>query len=946
MRANLPRCSLVRLNPEFLPMSLRRPLQINMRRHSRAIALTACTALMVALSLVSANAVEADEPKRIDHVKQREAIAFVRAAVRNEGIAELSVDEFRDLAIGDAVVFPFADGVEIGMTLVEKRWLLDGRIYEWQFREESELASAAIVFTHGQLSGEAHRGEQGVRYHGDGRDSQIMEPFTDTGDCGGAFDVPFGQGGHQKPHDPTHDAHGLSTDDEQPADGGVAGGCADSAGLVDIAVFYNTDVITAAGSVAAAEAEIAAAIANLNTALSNARCITRVRVVGLESTDRSSSASLFSDLDWLSSDAGMATRRNDLGADLMHIVSTGTGACGVAALFNNSPNSGFGATNLGCLGGYTLAHEVGHNFGCCHAPGDGGGCGTGGYYPYSVGFRFTGNSGSLWRTVMAYDPGVRIPHFSNPSVVYDGVATGVAGNTPGVGANNARTINLTALSIAQFRCSGGIQSDCNANGIDDQYELDTGAAPDCNSNGIPDACDIATGLSLDADGNSVPDECPITSPVVGSIDPDILDTLGWSVSMDARNADPFPYMIAGEPHDDGADGSMDSAGAAILYARVGTTWGGLAVLRPSDPRQYAMFGSSVAVFKRQGAGSVPSANLAVAGAYRAQATSGANWVNEGAAYTYEETGSGWVQKHRVIPQAITPDTTKTNAYFGFSVAMTRIGTDAGDQVFVGAPGSNLGKGSMYVFRQNDSGTIVQSGNLRGSTTTLLGDEVGWSVAVDPVCPAIGSTPTRAFVVFGAPGTSSDRGAVWTYYRATTGATGFGGPRKIAIGSSQAVIGDRFGEAVDIHDNWLLIGAPGSDGGKGAAWLVERTAANTWTIRNKIFRPDLQAGDAFGSSVSINAASSGTDLVISIGAPGRDQTVDGILRQNAGSVFTFRKLATSQVPVFSTEHTAIVPKSGDQFGFSLGSISGLTGVGIPFNNDAGLDAGAVRILSTP
>ncbi|MSR41771.1 MAG: hypothetical protein EXS10_07720 [Phycisphaerales bacterium] len=936
-------------------MPFKSPFHISLLRarpHARAIALTLCATLTMSLSALGARAVHADDSKIINHVDEREATAFARAAVRNNGIAEFSVDEFRELELGDTVVFPLADGVEVGMTLVEKRWLNDGPsvalgaalIYEWQFREESALATAAMVLVNGELSGEAHSGELGARYHALGRDSQSIEPFTDMGDCGGAFDVPFG--GEAKPHDPTLDAHALSTDDDAPAEGGVAGGCTDSAALIDIAIFYNTDVPDVAGGVNAAESQIAAAVANLNSALASSRCNTRMRVVALESTGRSSAASLFDDLDWVRTNAGIATRRNELGADMVHIVSTGSGVCGVASLFNNSPASAFGATSFGCLGGYTLAHEVGHNFGCCHAPGDGGGCGTGGYYPYSVGYRFTGTTGTLWRTVMAYDPGARIAHFSNPSVSYDGAATGLPGNAPGVGANNARTINLTAGSIAQFRCSGGTQTDCNGNSIDDQYELDTGAALDCNANGIPDSCDIASGLSLDVNSNGVPDECPLASPVVGSLDPDILDTLGWSVSIDARNADPFPYLIAGEPHDDAVDGSIDAAGAAIVYARVGTTWGGLAVLRPSDPRRYAQFGSSVAMFKRQGAGAVPSANLAVVGAYRAQATSGANWINEGAAYSFEETGTGWVQKHRIIPQAITPDTTKTNAYFGFSVAMSRIGTDSGDQIFVGAPGSNLGKGSMYVFRQNDTGTIVQSGNLRGSTTTLLGDDVGWSVAVDPVCPAFGTTPTRAFVVFGAPGTSTDRGAIWMYYRATIGSTGFGSPRKINVGSAQAVTGDRFGEAVDINDNWIIVGAPGSDGGKGAAWLVERTAANTFALRTKITRPDLKEGDAFGSSVSIAPATSGTDMVISIGAPGRDATVDSIVRQNSGSVFTFRKLTTSLIPVFTTEHTAIVPKSGDQFGFSASSMSGLTAVGIPFNNDAGLDAGAVRILSTP
>jgi len=49
----------------------------------------------------------------------------------------------------------------------------------------------------------------------------------------------------------------------------------------------------------------------------------------------------------------------------------------------------------------------------------------------------------------------------------------------------------------------GTSLDCNANGVPDECE------PDCNTNGVPDACDIADGTSEDCDfsGNGIPDEC-------------------------------------------------------------------------------------------------------------------------------------------------------------------------------------------------------------------------------------------------------------------------------------------------------------------------------------------------------------------------------------------------------------------------------------------------------
>jgi len=149
--------------------------------------------------------------------------------------------------------------------------------------------------------------------------------------------------------------------------------------------------------------------------------------------------------------------------------------------------------------------------GCCHAMGDGGGCPAEGglLFDYSNGHRFFGNSGTQWRTVMAYSPGTRIDRFSNPAVLFDGQPTGIPpglrGKPGGVAAraDNAQTINLSALTVSNWRCNDGI-----CEGLD---LPSTG--PDCNGNGVPDACDIALGTSPDGNANGLPDECECPTDV-------------------------------------------------------------------------------------------------------------------------------------------------------------------------------------------------------------------------------------------------------------------------------------------------------------------------------------------------------------------------------------------------------------------------------------------------
>lgn len=97
------------------------------------------------------------------------------------------------------------------------------------------------------------------------------------------------------------------------------------------------------------------------------------------------------------------------------------------------------------VGNYTLPHELGHTLGCNHDRDNSGGSGL---HSWSYGNRFT-VEGQLYRTIMAYRPGIQVPYFSSPEAFFRGIATGVAA---GAGAaDNVRTLNLTRSLLAGVR---------------------------------------------------------------------------------------------------------------------------------------------------------------------------------------------------------------------------------------------------------------------------------------------------------------------------------------------------------------------------------------------------------------------------------------------------------------------------------------------------------------
>ena len=140
--------------------------------------------------------------------------------------------------------------------------------------------------------------------------------------------------------------------------------------------------------------------------------------------------------------------RNQYKADLVSLFEYNGDAGGLGYELQdvtNSANSKYGFNVLlayqAAGPSYTLAHELGHNFGASHDKANAGGPGA---TSYSYGWRFMAD-GVFYHDIMSYDPGQTIPYFSNPLVKYKGVPTGTAT------ADSARTITFTAPYVAKYR---------------------------------------------------------------------------------------------------------------------------------------------------------------------------------------------------------------------------------------------------------------------------------------------------------------------------------------------------------------------------------------------------------------------------------------------------------------------------------------------------------------
>jgi choice-of-anchor B domain-containing protein len=198
---------------------------------------------------------------------------------------------------------------------------------------------------------------------------------------------------------------------------------------------------------------------------------------------------------------------------------------------------------------------------------------------------------------------------------------------------------------------------------------------------------------------------------------------------------------------------------------------------------------------------------------------------------------------------------------------------AGPDVIIGRPGVVTGfplpagqPGGVHVFRRGAQGW-AEAGPVTAAGVAEM-DGFGLSIAVDGNIMAIG-----------APRTSASRGAVYVFERNASGAWN----ERAKLSAADAAEGQRFGNAVAVSGNAILVGAPGGAAEQGAVIAFRRgAAANAWSESGRLTGTGLAAGDGFGTAMAI----SGDALLV--GAPGPAAALFSQARSRPGQAFVFRR----------------------------------------------------------
>ena len=149
--------------------------------------------------------------------------------------------------------------------------------------------------------------------------------------------------------------------------------------------------------------------------------------------------------------------------------------------------------------------------------------------------------------------------------------------------------------------------------------------------------------------------------------------------------------------------------------------------------------------------------------------------------------------------------------------------------------------------------------------------------------------------------------------------------ELGIAASDAASNKKFGEAVSVSGDWVLVGAANPfafQAGPGSAYFFRREG--TLWVQEARVTGTAAAGTTFGSAVAIDG-----DLA-AVGA-----------RNSAGSVHIFRHEPTGWTE--ETQITASDAALNDEFGTSVSICEDLVLIGAPRNDDGATDAGSAYVF---
>jgi hypothetical protein len=221
--------------------------------------------------------------------------------------------------------------------------------------------------------------------------------------------------------------------------------------VINVLVLYTPQASAGAGGQAAILREINTAFIEANTVFQNSHINARVKLARVSEVNYVESGTVSNDLARLCNPGnGVLAQahqlRDAVGADLVCMVTETGEDWWFYGLQGPSVENAFSIIRQPFLaGGYYFPVALSFNFGCqLERPY----ADSVGAFPYAYGYSFGAVNG-YFSTVEAFS-GQRIPYFSNPDILFEGVPIGIPAGSPGA-ADNALVINQTAPTVAAFR---------------------------------------------------------------------------------------------------------------------------------------------------------------------------------------------------------------------------------------------------------------------------------------------------------------------------------------------------------------------------------------------------------------------------------------------------------------------------------------------------------------
>ena len=329
---------------------------------------------------------------------------------------------------------------------------------------------------------------------------------------------------------------------------------------------------------------------------------------------------------------------------------------------------------------------------------------------------------------------------------------------------------------------------------------------------------------------------------------------------------------------------LNTAGAAYVFTRTGTTWTQQAYLKASNTGIFDQFGYDVAVSEDTIAVSAVGEDSDATGINGDAANN--DFGNAGAVYVFSRTGTTWTQQAYVKAS-----NTGMADEFGHSLDIDGdtlvVGARSEDSNATGIGGnqadnSEFTSGAVYVFTR--SGLTWSQQSYIKSSNSEDGDEFGKSVSLSGDTLVVGAIGERSNAT-GIDGDENNNdaalsGAAYVFTR-----NGGVWSQQAYLKASNSGASDQFGTSIALVGESVLVGAPGESSpatgvngngavdtspNSGAVYLFGRIGT-TWSQLAYLKASNTDDSDAFGTSVAL------VSDTIAVGATGEassDSGVDG------------------------------------------------------------------------